>query len=215
MAILDSPEFQNQVLTTEMKKAGVSQPEDRHVPRPPRDLPFLMDGDFLQVTNNDVRTWDFKWARKHYPIEPEQTGFVPFEALVSSLGDPRSMDNSLVKFSDGQGNKGIVMDRYTELTRLFAMYAIENESMDDLVRKAPKVTVKTLSGQQVRFPSQMPDMLPWPAPMIDDHSISSDTTKMIDAVAAENAELRDAIARLESRLDQEIKGREGITEEVE
>jgi glutamine amidotransferase len=31
-------------------------------------------------------------------------------------------------------------------------------------------------GQVVRFPSQMPDMLPWPAPLIDDHSVSSDTT---------------------------------------
>ncbi len=212
MAALDEPEF-GDVMVTEMKKSNVSQPEDRHKARPPRDLPFLMDGDWFSVTNNDVKTWDFRWARKHYILEPNETMMVPFEALVSALGDPRSMDNSLVKFSDGQGNKGIVMDRYTELTRLFAMYAIENESMDDLVKRAPKITAKTLKGQVVRFPSQMPDMLPFPVMLVDDHAINSDTTKMIDAVAAENQELRDSIARLEDRLDKEISGREGIAED--
>ena len=218
MANLKTPEFTQMPdipMTTAMKRAGVSQPEDRHVAKPARDLPFLLDGDFLQVTNDDVKTWDFRWARKHYPISPNDTTFVPFEALVNALGDPRSMDNSLVKYSDGQGNKGIVMDRHAEITRLFALYAIENEDIDKMVTAAPRVTVKTLSGQVVRFPSQLPDMLPWPAPLIDDHAVNSDTSRMIDAVAAENSELRDSIARLEARLDKEIAGREGTTTEEE
>jgi hypothetical protein len=212
MPALTKPEF-GPPTVTEMKRANVSQPEDRHTPKPARDLPFLMDGDFLDVTNEDQRTWDFRWAKKHYTIAPGDRMIVPFEALVNALGDPRSMDNQLVKFSDGQGNRGIVMDRYAEITRLFAMYAIENENMDDLVRAAPKISAKTLSGQAVRFPSQLPDMLAWPAPMIDPHAVNSDTSRMIDAVAAENEDMRERIALLEARLDESMKSREGVTEE--
>ena len=199
---------------TEMKRGNVSQPEDRHVTRAPRDLPFLMDGDFLKVRNRDRKTWDFRWAKKHYTIAPDAEGFVPFEALVNSLGDPRSQDNALTKFSDGDGNKGIVMDRHAEITRLFAIYAIENEDMDKLVEAAPHVEVETLTGQRINFPVQRPDMLPYPVTLIDDHAVNSDTTRMIDQVAAENAELRTRMEELETRLHQEISAREGVTEGV-
>lgn len=215
MSTLKAPEFgvKSEPHTVAMKRAGVSQPEDRHVAKPIRDLPFLLDGDFLQVTNDDKRTWDFRWNRKHYPIEPGQQGFVPFEALVNSLGDPRSMDNQLVKFSDAEGTRGIIMDRHAEITRLFAIYSVENENLDELVTKAPKVEVRTLSGQMVRFPSQMPDMLPWPAPQVDPFHINSDTSRMIDEVAAQNEDLRGKIAQLEARLDDEVARREGVTDD--
>jgi hypothetical protein len=214
MPTLKEPQFTDLPPTvTQMKRAGVSQPEDRHVARPARDLPFLLDGDFLKVTNNDTRAWDFRWNRKHYVIESKAEGFVPFEALVDMLGDPRSMDNQLVKYNDGQGFKGIVMDRHAEITRLFARYAIENEDIDALVLAAPKVAVHTLAGQQIRFPSMNPDMLPLPTPMVDEHAVNTDTTKMIDQVAAENAELRDVVTRLEARLDREVAAREGTSTE--
>jgi hypothetical protein len=174
-----------------------------------------MDGDFLQVTNDDVKTWDFRWSRKHYVVPPNEQGFVPFEALVNSLGDPRSMENQIVKYSDGDGNKGIVMDRYNEITRLFAMYSVQNENLDELVDKAPKVTVRTLHGQMVRFPTQKPDMLPFPVTFIDEHSVNSDTMQITDRLAAENNEFRERIADLESKLDRAIQTREGVDEETE
>lgn len=167
-----------------------------------RDLPFLLDGDFLKVQNDGSTTVDFRWARKHYIIEPGGEMFVAFEALVDALGDPRSMEGQVVKYNDGQGSKGIVMERYAELSRLFARYAVEQENIDELVSRAPRVRVETLSGQKVIFPSSRPDMLPFPVPMIDERAVNSDTTRMIDSVAAENAELRDRAATLEERLDQ-------------
>ena len=198
---------------TEMKRAGVSQPEDRHQPRRPRDLPFLMDGDFFHVHNRDTKTLDFRWAKKHYTIEPGDEGIVPFEALVNQLGDPRSQDNMITKFSDGEGNRGVVMDRHAEITRLFAMYAVENEDLDTLVARAPRVTVTTLSGQAVQFPVSRPDMMPFPAALVDDHSVAADTTRMIDAVAAENAELRAELDEMRDRMDRELARREGVEED--
>ena len=200
-------------MVTEMKKSGVSQPEDRHIPRRPRELPFLMDGDFFHVQNRDTKTHDFRWAKKHYIIEPGEEGIVPFEALVNQLGDPRSQDNMITKFSDGEGNRGIVMDRNAEITRLFAMYAIENENLDDLVASAPRVGVTTLAGQAVQFPVSRPDMMPFPAALVDDHSVNADTTRMIDAVASENAELRAELDEMRDRMDRELARREGVEDE--
>lgn len=211
MPLLKAPQFNDEPpQVTEMKTANVSQPEDRHITRPARNLPFLMTGDFLEVKNHDQKTWDFVWDRRHYPVEPGGVSFVPFEALVDYLGDPRSQDDIVTKYMDGDGNKGIVMARYAELSRLFARYAIEDQSLDALVIAAPKVEVKTLTGQPVTFPCQRPDMLPWPTPMVDPHAVNSDTSQMIDRVAAENAELRDQIATLEKRMDTVLATREGV-----
>ena len=212
MPALSEPQFASrQVMVTEKKMADVSQPEDRHVARPARNLPFLMEGDFLQVINRDMRTWDFPWDRKHYTVEPGATTFVPFEALVDNLGDPRSMDGKVQTFSDADNNRGVVMDRHWELMRLYARYAVENDILDDLVAKAPKVEVRTLAGQLVTFPSQRPDMQPWPTPQVNPHAVNADTTKMIDSVVAENAELRSQIDRLESRMDDALAQREGVS----
>lgn len=214
-----------------MKMRGVSQPEDAHVPTKTlqRDLPLLFDGDFLQVTSDELsKTVNFRWARKHYPIAPGGRGFVPFEALVNQLGDPRSQDNAVTKYSDGESDqgRGIVMDRNAELTRLFAMYGVQNERLDDgmnlrtnemepgLTTLAPKVRVETLSGQRVWFPAQQPFMLPFPVQNIDPTGVSSDTTRMIDAVASENADMREQLARMEERLDQMTREREGIAEQT-
>jgi hypothetical protein len=49
--------------------------------------------------------------------------------------------------------------------------------------------------------------------MVDEHAVNTDTTKMIDQVAAENAELRDVVTRLEARLDREVAAREGTSTE--
>ena len=212
MVTLKNPEFAPTLppTVTEMKRAGVSQPEDRHVARAPRDLPFLLDGDILKVTNDDNRHWDFRWARKHYVIAPGEFGWVPLEALVNARGDPRSVENASVKYSDGQGNMGIVMDRHAEISRLYALYAIEGENMDALTMKAPKVRVETMAGKTVRFPSQLPDMLPFPVQLIDDHAVHSDSTRRMDELAAENMEYRDRIAVLEDRMDRALASKEGV-----
>lgn len=230
MARLDMPEFAPQIppgtVTTTEKPHGraIVQPEDRHLSKAtPRDLPFLLDGDLLMVTNDEPnKPVTFRWARKSYTIEPGDTAPVPFEALVNDLGDPRSADNAVTDFNDGNGGKGIVMTRHAELSRLFAIYAIEGENLESwtdqktgetkpgLVDKTPRVRVETLAGQPVRFPGQNPNMLPLPAMVVDEHKVNSDTTRMIDAVAAENEQLRDRVAALETFLQGEVERRAGV-----
>jgi hypothetical protein len=61
----------------------------------------------------------------------------------------------------------------------------------------------------------MPDMAPWPTPNVNPLSVNADTTKMIDAVASENEELRSSIKRLEERLDRAITDREGVDSTTE
>ena len=211
MPPLKAPLFDDpQVTATEMKVGNVSQPEDRHVARAVRDLPFLMTGDTIEVLNVDRRAWTFQWEQRKWKIEPGEKGFIPFEAVVDIMGDPRSKDNVTVKYNDGQGNRGMVMDRYTELCRGFARYAVENESLEELRIKAPKLECKTLMGLTVTFPYQAPDMLAWPTPMLDPHSVDSDTVRMVDKVAAENADLREKYDDLIEKLDKLTREREGV-----
>ncbi len=208
-----APEINPTVTVTRKKVAGVSQPEDRHVAKEiPRDMPFLLDGDFLIVTNHGSHPEVFRWARKAYVIEPGQSKHVIFEALVDQLGDPRSMDNEIVQYNDGNGSRGIVMKRHDELSRLFARYAIENESIDSLVQKTPNVSVETLNGDKVTFPGLRPDMLPFPAPKIDKQAVDTDSKRMVDQLREENEQMRERQAQLEERMDAMIAQREGVSE---
>jgi hypothetical protein len=202
MATLPAPQFADITKPPNFHDDAPKNPQHHLSKTPPKDLPFLMDGDFLKVKNDDSRVVVFRWARKYYTLEPGQEMFVIFEALVDALGDPRSCDTVPTVYNDGNGSMGVVMERYAELTRLFARYGIEQENIDLLVAVAPKVRIETLSGQKVHFPSQRPDMLPFPVPMVDDRAVNSDPSRMIDSVAAENAELRERVSSYENRLDE-------------
>lgn len=217
---LSAPEFADAVTAGKIGKIGQSKRDVAINKALAKDLPFLMTGDHLKVRNDGNRTIVFRWARKFYMVAPGEEEFVIFEALVDAMGDPRSMEAAVTPYNDGQGEKGIVMERYAELTRLFARYGVEQENLDELVRRAPTCMVETLSGQKVVFPSQRPDMLPFPVPLVDDHAVNADTTRMIDNVAAENAELRERSALQEDRLNdlqrriEELTGARTVTPEV-
>lgn len=218
MPQLRAPEFAPQadpkVSVTRKKVSGVSQPEDRHVAKAiSRDQPFLLDGDFLLVHNlSDDDTYVFKWARKAYIIEPGDSKHVIFEALVDHLGDPRSMDNETVAFNDGNGSKGIIMERHAEISRLFGRYAIENENLDSLVAKTPNVSCETLNGQRVVFPGLRPDMLPFPVPQVDERKIDVDQKQITDRLAAENEEMREQLRLTNERMDAVLAAREGVSQ---
>lgn len=221
MPTLKTPEFapsDPSVEVTRKKVAHVSQPEDRHVTKSiSRNQPFLLDGDFLLVTNltdpdgDDPQTYVFRWARKAYIVEPGGQKHVLFEALVDALGDPRSMDNEVVNFNDGNGSKGIVMERHSELSRLFGRYAIENENLDALVGKTPNVSCETLNGERVVFPGLRPDMLPFPVPQVDERKIDVDAKQVMDRLAADNDDLREQVRLTNERMDQLLSAREGVT----
>lgn len=208
--ILDAPAFapNPDMQVTHVKMAHVSQPEDRHVTRPPRELPFLIDGDMLEVHNDGEVPFKFRWARKETVIEPHGRGFVLFEAAANQLGDPRSVEGDQVRFDDGQGNKGIVLDRYAELCRLFAMYAVREESIPDLVEKAPKLRLATMTGVKVNFPIHVPDMRAFPVNKTD-KGVTSDVARMYQNLQEENEELRERTLRMERQMDELMRQREG------
>lgn len=221
-----APEVDPQVEITRKKVAHVMQPEDQHVTKSvSREQPFLLDGDFLLVTNvSDTETYSFRWARKFYIVAPGESKHVIFEALVDALGDPRSMDNEVVVFNDGNGSRGIIMERHNELSRLFGKYAVENERLDDtwdektqkmepgLLTMTPDVVCETMNGQHVTFPGLRPDMLPFPVPQVDEKNINVDTTKVLDRLAAENDELREQNRINTERLDALYAEREGVAQ---
>jgi hypothetical protein len=206
------------------KVGNVDQPDDRIRTRShAKGAPFLMDGDFLKVTNmHPADTYVFEWNRKGFVLEPGQSKFVLFEALVDKLGDPRSMDDEVQRYNDGNGNQGTVMQRSFEMERLFTRYAVLGSHLDDskdprtgetvlgLLSKTPHVEVETLNGERVVFPATRPDMLPFPLHHVDEHRVRSDTTQALDKLEAENAEMRDSLSELNDRLEALVREREGV-----
>lgn len=216
--LLDEPAFapDSEMMLTRMKVRDVSQPEDRHVARAPqaRDLPFLIDGDMLQVHNDGEVDFLFRWARKSYVCKAHQDQFVPFEAVANQLGDPRSVEGEITKFDDGNGNRGIVMTRYDELCRLFAMYGVQQENIGDLVEKSPKLSIRTMTGQKIPFPIHVPDMLCFPVNKVDNQHVNSDVTRMYENLQNENEELRARTERMEAQMDELMRQREGVEDKV-
>ena len=220
---LNAPRFapDADVMMTEQRGprmgSAVTQPEDRNITRRPRadESPFLLDGDVLDVYNDWVKPAVFRWARRRYEIIPGENGFVPFEALVDALGDPRSVENSTIRYDDGAGNRGLISTRYDELVRMFARYAVEGESVEALVQSihVPKVRCYTLSGQQVFFPCLMPDATALPVANADKGNVNSDVTRMIDKVRGENSDLKARLEALESALETTYRERETDTAE--
>lgn len=226
---LDTPQFappaHPTIDVTRQPRPGDNQPEDRHVTTTvSRDLPFIIDNDFLQVTNDDSKPVEFAWARKRYVVAPGETTFVIFQAVVNKLGDPRSEEGAQISFDDGNGNRGKIMERYEYLKSLFAMYGVEMERIEDftftegprkgetikgLMSVVPKLTVKTLAGQLVRFPAQDPKMMAYPVTNVGKRNVNSDTARMMQSLQAENDELRRRQAETEARLDAFFASQEG------
>ena len=206
------------------KTGNIEQPDDRVKTRShQKGLPFLMDGDFLKTTNVSTRneTYVFEWNRKVSVLAPGESKFVLFEALVDKLGDPRSMDEEVQKYNDGNGNQGIVMQRSFEMDRLFSRYAVLGSHLHDtkdkdgnivygLLHKTPHVEVETLNGERVVFPATRPDMEPFPLHSVDQRNIRVDTTRAIDKLENENAEMRQSLEELNNRLEGLVREREGV-----
>lgn len=216
----------NTVTVAHQRTGNIEQPDDRiAVKTHQKGAPFLMDGDFLKVTNQSIsETYVFEWNRKAWVLEPGESKFVMFEALVDKLGDPRSMEGEVQKYNDGNGSQGIVMQRSFEMERLFARYAVLGSHLQDtkdpktgatilgLLAKTPHVAVETLNGERVIFPASRPDMLPFPLHNVDERNIRTDTTQALDKLESENAEMRASLEDLTNRLDAMTREREGIEE---
>jgi hypothetical protein len=185
-----------------------------------RDKPFLMDDDWLYVTNQETYPVEFRWARKHYVCQPGETIPVLFQALVNKLGDPRSVDGAQQNYDDGNGNHGKIMERYDYLKSLFAYYGVEEERLETFTRPdgrtiqglydvVPKVAVTTFSGQPVQFPCYDKDMLAFPVANANKRAVNSDVTRMMESLEAENDALRGQVETILNRLDAMTQAQQG------
>jgi hypothetical protein len=227
---LSGPEFAPPAFptvdVTTMPRPGDAQPDDRHITATVRkDKPFLMDDDFLWVQNIDTMPVEFAWNRKRWVLQPGEAKAVIFQAVVNKLGDPRTMDDQQIRFQDDHGGRGIILERYTELKRLFAMYGVEMETLNDVTIKegprkgelvkglhslAPKCQIATLEGYPIQFPAYDHDMLPFPIVSTTAKSINSDVSRALDELQAENTDANRRISELESRIDRLLQAQQGI-----
>lgn len=213
-----APEGEPTVAVTRQAHPGDNQPEDRQVTRSvPRDRPFLMDNDFLRVTNNDTMPVEFAWNRRRTVVAPGETKTVIFQALVNKLGDPRAVDDAIQHYDDGNGDRGQIMKRYDYIKAGFAMYGVQEERLEDwtfppghpragetilgLQSVVPQLSVETEEGYPVQFPFQKPDMVPFPLHTAKSKVENPEMSRIMDAQAAENDYLRAELDKTNQRID--------------
>jgi hypothetical protein len=220
------PAPQPATLEAQAAYRNVSEPRDHRLSFvPPEETPFLLARTSVSVTNDDKKTVILAWDGQRWELRPSETAIVPFQAVVNALGDPRSMRGEIIRFTDEHGRRGFVPERYEELQRLFPLYGVRNENIDtesarahemadrplseacSLTQRVPVLSVKTTRGIPIVFPSQQPDMLPYPVRETAGRGRGHvDQRKAMDQVAAENADLKSRIEKMEALLNSQLGG---------
>ena len=113
-----------------------------------RDVPVRnKEGDTLEV-NHNTDPFTIMWDSKPYVLEPGKPAFVPFEAVMTAFGDPRSGAN-MASVRDVAGNVMFVLDRATEVRRLQTLYDNQFGAADQILY-APQAKVEDLDGNEVK-----------------------------------------------------------------
>jgi hypothetical protein len=111
------------------------------------------------VTNDDDHPVEFAFNRQSVTLTPGQSGMVPFEAIVEKLGDPRSGPQTVRLMVNGMP-AGQIASREWWIKRLATYYGTYDPAHpEEIVAKMPKVTIKTLEGEDPNFsfPCSDPD----------------------------------------------------------
>lgn len=116
------------------------------------DLDLSDPDEQMKVTNNSTKDIEWYGVKRLYTIPAHGMEFVPFHVIVRYLGDPRSDYRKTETFVTPSGDRGVIPERRGELIRLSVLYGLYHGKINDLPKKAPKVTVTTLNDAKIDFP---------------------------------------------------------------
>lgn len=127
-----------------------------------------MDYDsLLRVKNIDDKTHIFQWNGQAFPVRAGQESLVSFDALVATLGDPRSAPQPSSVMPDAGGVAIQIPSRSQEIKRLNVLYGVYTEGVNDpsyleglegvtLMSRLPKVEVYSLDPDDGEDPIIFP-----------------------------------------------------------
>lgn len=116
------------------------------------DLDLSDPDEQMKVTNNSTKNIEWYGVRRLYTIPAYESAIIPFHVIVRYLGDPRSDYRKTETFVTPSGDRGVIPERRGELIRLSVLYGLYHGKINDLPKKAPKVTVTTLNDVKIDFP---------------------------------------------------------------
>lgn len=142
-----------------------------------------MDYDsLLRVTNHSDERVVFMFNSQRFIVPPQGEAYISFDAVIRSMGDPRSgLQQQKIEVEGGM--PVFIPSRQQELQRLSTLYGCYTETVDapcavegshgkSLLQMLPNITATNIDDQDpIVFPAQDPDCTQF-AP------ISTDTTQM-------------------------------------
>lgn len=119
--------------------------------------------EFLRVKNNEDTPFVFHYNSRRYQVAANGEAFVPFEAVATRLGDPRSQSHGVFFKPDAGGPSIGIPPRLEEVARLQLKWGhlAADHALDPrtLLERMPNVEVFTLDNQRVVLPAEDPDCI--------------------------------------------------------
>lgn len=121
----------------------------------------------IRIINNEPptgRTYRFAFNSQRWTLKPGQQNYLPFDAVIRSMGDPRSAPEPTKVIGQG-GRSTIIPSRTQELQRLSVLYGVYGETIDSvdgdsgktLLDMIPNVTGFNMEdSEEITFPYMDP-----------------------------------------------------------
>ena len=120
----------------------------------------------LKVTNNSSdKRYMFAANSQRWLLGPGQTNFIPFDAVIRSMGDPRSGPQP-IRITGQGGRATVIPSRREEIARLHVLYGTYGEGVDTvnaegdrLIDAIPDITAWNMGDDEtpITFPCSDPD----------------------------------------------------------
>lgn len=122
----------------------------------------------LRVTNLESvggKTFLFSFNSQRWILAPGKTNFIPFDAVIRSMGDPRSGPQQ-IKVTGNGGRATIIPSRSEEIKRLGVLYGTYGESVESknpehgesLLDRIPNISVWNMEDDDpITFPHADPN----------------------------------------------------------
>lgn len=156
----------------------------------------------LKVQNNSTdKQYMFAHNSQRWIIKPGAIAYVPFEAVLRSLGDPRTGPQPTRQTPEGGGKPMIIPARQEEINRLATLYGTYTLDVDappqdggpTLRQRMPDVTVTNMDDETpILFPCDDPHCTKY-LPAEEDQSVMANMTRQLERMKRQQIEMENIL----------------------
>lgn len=162
--------------------------------------------EWVRVLNKESTPITLGYHNRRYTIDPGTDGFVPFEAMCISFGDPRSFVNGVAYKEPGSDETIGIPPREEIIARLGALYGLEVNgaySTDPayILAHMPQVEIYTQKGERITQVCEDPNCEKDILPIAVDNRYSTDFRQREARLEQELAAIKAMLNRQQTQIN--------------